>query len=171
MAQKAMAMRRGSANLIGASMADIQHNSVDRAMPLPGLSVAPSCAQRGGFLARRSPHLPHQAHTHEYASRDLRGVRPQGAMEASRRAARLYVCGVGRDELAGAPVGLQGCGRSRNAPRRDGGRSGLADLCEEAVGIRPVDGPAALADGAGEVRPADEEVAVLLQPVRVMAGL
>src|SRR3954462_7872856 len=80
-------------------------------------------------------------------------------MAPSRRAARLYVRGIGRDEFAGAPVGLQGCGRSRNAPRRDGGRSGLADLCEEAVRIRPADGPADLADGAGEVRPADEEVA------------
>src|SRR6185369_108419 len=153
MAQKATAMRRGSAN-----MADIQHKSVDRATPLPGLSARAIMRPKGGSLARRSPHLQNQAHAHEHASRHLRGVRTQGAMAPSWRAARLYVRGVGRDELARAPVGLQGCGRSRNAPRRDGGRSGMANLCEEAVRIRPADGAADLADGAGKVRPADEEV-------------
>src|SRR3954470_7272194 len=153
MAQKATAMRRGSAN-----MADIQHKSVDRATPLPGLSARAIMRPKGGSLARRSPHLSHQAHAHEHASRHLRGVRPQGAMAPSRRAACLHVCRVGRDELAGPSVGLQGCGRSREAPRRDGGRSGMANLCEEAVGIRSADGPADLADGASEVRPADEEV-------------
>src|SRR4029077_16448908 len=153
MAQKATAMRRGSAN-----MADIQHNSVDRATPLAGLSARAIMRPKGGSLARRSPHLQNQAHAHEHAPRHLRGIRPQGAMAPSRRAARLYVCGVGCDELAGSPVGLQGRGRSRKAPRRDGGRSGMADLCEEAVGIRPADGAADLADGAGEVRPVHEEV-------------
>src|SRR5436190_16208716 len=34
----------------------------------------------------------------------------------------------------------------------------MANLCEEAVRIRPADGAADLADGAGKVRPADEEV-------------
>src|SRR3954468_6491536 len=166
MAQKATAMRRGSAN-----MADIQHKSVDRATPLPGLSARAIMRPKGGRLARRSPHLPYQAHAHEHASRHLRGVRPQGAMAPSRRAARLHVRGVGRDEFARAPVGLQGRGRSRNAPRGDGGRSGLADLCEEAVRIRPADGPADLADGPGEVFAAAEEVAVPLCALRVMAGL
>ena len=30
----------------------------------------------------------------------------------------------------------QGRRRPRKAPRRDGGRSGMADLCEEALGVR-----------------------------------
>ena len=44
-------------------------------------------------------------------------------------------------------------------------------LCEEAVEVRPADGPANLADGAGEVFAADEEVAVRRHPLHVMAGL
>src|SRR5215218_1585500 len=167
MAQKATAMRRGSAN-----MADIQHNFVDPATPVPGLSgLAPSCAQRGGFLADRSPHLPHQAHAHEHPSRDLRGVRPQGAMASSGRAARLYVCRVGRDEFAGSPVGLSRRRRPRKAPRGDGGRSGLADLCQEAVRVGPADGPADLADGAGEVFAAVEEVVSCSTPSTSWPGL
>src|SRR5665213_573061 len=158
-----MAMRRGSKSLMAANMADIQHNSVDRATALPGLSgIALSCATKGGHLADRPPHLSDQANAHEHASRHLRGIRPQGTVAPSRRAARLYVRGIGRDELAGPPVGLQGRGRPRKAPRRHGGRSGLAGLCEEAVGVRFVDGSANVADGAGEILAAGQEVAAFV---------
>src|SRR4029079_6355336 len=92
-------------------------------------------------------------------------------MAPSRRAARLYVCRIRRDELARPPVGLQGCRRPRKASRRDGGRPGLASLCEEAVGVWAADGPANLFDGAGEVFAAVEEVAVRQSPIHVMAGL
>ena len=46
----------------------------------------------------------------------------------------------------------------KDAVDRETRRAAMANLCEEAVRIRPADGAADLADGAGKVRPADEEI-------------